>query len=590
VYDIDMSQIFIKLPFLIELFFNGLFILVYSLKLTDRLPRTWSIDYVNQFLEVGTIIIPFVLFFSVVINFLASKGIDDYLRRYVFSLVVFIPMVITWGDTEFAFWLSSAHLLSTILSLYDASEEEVPEVEMDLSGMPRNAFSMSNLLRQISLKPAQVILFSFAGVILLGTFLLMLPIASATGESFSFVDSLFMASSAVCVTGLSTISIGTQYSLFGQGVTLLLIQIGGLSIMTFYASMTIILGRSMGMKSKIMMLDIFDAGSLEDVFNMIFDIIKYTLVIELWGGLLLTVGFVMEGFEFGQALYYGIFHSVSAFCNAGFSLFDTSLESFGTKPLIHGTIMVLVVLGGLGFTVLKELRLTIIGRRAIVRLTAHTKIVIVSSAILIFSAAVFIFFGEFLNALDGYTLWEKMQISLFQSVTLRTAGFNSIPLGNLHSYTLYMMCLYMFIGGSPGSTAGGIKTTTLAILIQSIVATIKNERSVHLFDRQISPAVVVRTIAITFISLILVSVFILVMMRLESKQSFLSVMFEVVSASGTVGLSLGITTLLSSVGKLTITLVMFIGRIGPLTLLLAIGQRENKAGKFDYPEGRIMIG
>ena len=404
-----MSQIFIKLPFLIELFFNGLFILVYSLKLTDRLPRTWSIDYVNQFLEVGTIIIPFVLFFSVVINFLASKGIDDYLRRYVFSLVVFIPMVITWGDTEFAFWLSSAHLLSTILSLYDASEEEVPEVEMDLSGMPRNAFSMSNLLRQISLKPAQVILFSFAGVILLGTFLLMLPIASATGESFSFVDSLFMASSAVCVTGLSTISIGTQYSLFGQGVTLLLIQIGGLSIMTFYASMTIILGRSMGMKSKIMMLDIFDAGSLEDVFNMIFDIIKYTLVIELWGGLLLTVGFVMEGFEFGQALYYGIFHSVSAFCNAGFSLFDTSLESFGTKPLIHGTIMVLVVLGGLGFTVLKELRLTIIGRRAIVRLTAHTKIVIVTSAILIFSAAVFIFFGEFLNALDGYTLWEKMQ-------------------------------------------------------------------------------------------------------------------------------------------------------------------------------------
>ena len=586
-----MSQIFLKLPFLLELFFNGIFILVYSLKLTDRLPRNWSVEFINQFLEVGTFIIPFVLFFSVVINYLASRGIDDYLRRFVFSLVVFIPMVITWGDTEFAFWLSSAHLLSTILSLYDSNEdEEGNEIEMDLSGMPRNRFSMTALLRHISLKPAQVILFSFAGVILLGTFLLMLPIASATGESFNFVDSLFMAASAVCVTGLTTISVGEQYSIFGQGVILLLIQIGGLSIMTFYASMTIILGRSMGMKSKIMMLDIFDAQSLEDVFNMIFDIIKYTLVIELWGGLLLTVGFVMEGFEFGQALYYGIFHSVSAFCNAGFSLFDTSLESFGTKPLINGTIMVLIVLGGLGFTVLKELRLTVTGRRSIVRLSAHTKIVIVTSAILVFSAAVFIFFGEFLNALDGYTLWEKMQISLFQSITLRTAGFNSLPLGNLHSYTLYMMCLYMFIGGSPGSTAGGIKTTTLAILIQSIVATIKNEKSVHIFDRRISSAVVVRTIAITFISLILVSVFILVMMRIENKQSFLSVMFEVVSASGTVGLSLGITTLLSPMGKLVITLVMFIGRIGPLTLLLAIGQRENKAGKFDYPEGRIMIG
>src|SRR5690606_1642054 len=289
----------------------------------------------------------------------------------------------------FAFWLSTGHLLSTILSLYDADEDE--EEEDDFVAMTKiktNSFSMTNILRQITLKPAQVILFSFAGVILLGTFLLMLPIASANGESFGFVDSLFMAASAVCVTGLSTISVGTQYSLFGQGVILLLIQVGGLSIMTLYASMTIILGRSMGMKSKVMMLDIFDAKSLEDVFNMIFDIIKYTLVIELWGGLLLTVGFVMEGFEFGQALYYGIFHSVSAFCNAGFSLFDTSLESFGTKPLIHGTIMVLIVLGGLGFTVLRELRETVVGRRAIVRMSAHSKVVLVTSGILIFSAAV----------------------------------------------------------------------------------------------------------------------------------------------------------------------------------------------------------
>src|SRR5690606_23496277 len=468
-----MSQMIQKLPFLLELFVNGSFILLYSLKLTERLPKNWSPELIDNFLEIGTMVIPFVLFFSVVINFLASRGVDDYLRRFVFSLVVFIPMVITWGDTEFAFWLSSAHLLSTILSLYDTNEDdEEPDDYVALTMIRTNTFSMSNLLRQITLKPAQVILFSFAAVIMLGTFLLMLPIASANGESFGFIDSLFMAASAVCVTGLSTISVGTQYSLFGQGVILLLIQIGGLSIMTLYASMTIILGRSMGMKSKVMMLDIFDAGSLEDVFNMIFDIIKYTLVIELWGGLILTVGFVMEGFEFGQALYYGIFHSVSAFCNAGFSLFDTSLESFATKPLIHGTIMILVILGGLGFTVLRELREMIIGRRSLVRMSAHSKVVLVTSAILIFSAAVFIFFGEFLNALDGYTVWEKVQISLFQSVTLRSAGFNTIPLGSLHSYTLYLFGLYMFIGGSPGSTAGGIKTTTLAILIQSIVATI----------------------------------------------------------------------------------------------------------------------
>ncbi len=586
-----MSQLVQKLPFLLELFFNGIFILVYSLKLTERIPTNWSLSVVDQFLDIATMIIPFVLFFSVVINFLNSKGLDDYLRRFVFSLVVFVPMVVTWGDTEFAFWLSSAHLLSSILSLYDAADDEDKEEDpTPLPGLRTSTFSMTNLMRQITLKPAQIIVFSFVGVITLGTFLLMLPIASANGESIGFIDSLFMSASAVCVTGLTTVSVGTQYSLFGQCVIILLVQIGGLSIMTLYASMTVILGRTMGMKSKVMMLDIFDAKSLEDVFSTIFDIIKYTLVIELWGGLLLTVGFVMEGFEFGQALYYGIFHSISAFCNSGFTLFETSIESFSNKPLIHGTIMALIVLGGLGFIVLRELRETIVRRKSLVRMSAHSKVVLVTSGILIFSAAVFIFFGEFLNALDGYTLWEKMQISVFHSVTIRTSGFNTIPLASLHSYTLYMMCLFMFIGGSPGSTAGGIKTTTLAILIKSIVATIKNENSVHLFDRQIPPAVVVRTIAITFISLVLVSGFILVMMRLESKQSFLSVMFEVVSASSTTGLSLGITSLLSPLGKLTITLVMFIGRIGPLTFLLAVGQRENKAGKFDYPEGRIMIG
>src|SRR5690606_33233867 len=274
-----MSQMIQKLPFLVELFFNGIFILLYSLKISERLPRNWEPTIVDNVLEVGTMIIPFIIFFSVVVNFLSSRGMDDYLRRYVFSLVVFVPMVITWGDTEFAFWLSTGHLLSTILSLYDADEDE--EEEDDFVAMTKiktNSFSMTNILRQITLKPAQIILFSFAGVILLGTFLLMLPIAAANGESFGFIDSLFMAAAAVCVTGLSTISVGTQYSLFGQGVILLLIQIGGLSIMTLYASMTIILGRSMGMKSKVMMLDIFDAKSLEDVFNMIFDIIKYTLI------------------------------------------------------------------------------------------------------------------------------------------------------------------------------------------------------------------------------------------------------------------------------------------------------------------------
>ena len=252
--------------------------------------------------------------------------------------------------------------------------------------------------------------------------------------------------------------------------------------------------------------------------------------------------------------------------------------------------MVLITLGGLGFIVLKELKQVIVGGKSIVRLGLHSKVVIVTSVILTVAGALFIFFGEFLHALDSYTVWEKIQVSLFQSITLRTAGFNSIPLTNLNTYTLYAMTLFMFIGGSPGSTAGGIKTTTLAILYQSIKSTLKGKRSVGILDRKIPGPLVVRATAITFISIIITSIFILILMRLESDQGFLAIFFEVMSASGTVGLSLGITPVLSVMGKISIAALMLIGRIGPLTLLLAIAQRQNPTGKFDYPEGRIMIG
>ena len=360
--------------------------------------------------------------------------------------------------------------------------------------------------------------------------------------------------------------------------------------MTLYSSMAILLGRSMRMKDRIIMQDLLDVSSLEELFAMIVDIVKYTFLIELWGGLVLTIAFTFEGFEFSRAIYYGFFHSISAFCNAGFALFDTSLESYGTKPLIHLTIAILITLGGLGFIVLKELKEVIVNKKHLVRMSVHSKIVIITSFLLTAGGTIFIFFGEFLGALDGYTIWEQVQISLFQSVTLRTAGFNTIPLTNLNTYTIYAMTLFMFVGGSPGSTGGGIKTTTLAILIQSIKSTLKGKKTVEAFDRRISSPIVVRAIALTFISILITSFFILVLMRLEPEQSFLPLFFEVISASGTVGLTLGITSYLSVAGKMAISLLMLIGRIGPLTLILAVGQRHRSSGKFDYPDGRIMIG
>jgi trk system potassium uptake protein TrkH len=576
-----MNVFWQKSPIFLELFINGLFILLYSLKIMERLPSSLRAEDVNHVLSIGSYIIPFVILYSIALNFICSKNIETFIRKHIFSITVFVPLVITWGDIYFSFALCSAHLLSSILSLYDNDKPKKIE---------RTAKHKDTLFGNIRLKPAQIVLLSFSAVILFGTFFLMLPFSTVSSESMGFVDALFMATSATCVTGLATKSLATDLSTFGQIVTLVLIQIGGLSIMTLYSSMIILLGRSFGMKDRVIMQDLFDVSSLEGLFGMIIDIVKYTFIIELWGAIILTIAFSFDGFEFGKALYYGFYHSISAFCNAGFALFDTSLENYATNPLINGTISLLIMLGGIGFVALKEIREVLLNGKKFVRLGLHTKVVLTTSFLLTVFGALFIFFGEFLNALDSYTLWEKAQIAIFQSVTLRTAGFNSIPLTSLHTYTLYAMTLFMFIGGSPGSTAGGVKTTTLAILVQSIVSTLKGHKEVLIFDRKIPSIVVVRAVALMFISILITSFFIFALMILEPDQSFLSIFFEVISASGTVGLSLGLTPFLSAAGKICISMLMFSGRIGPLTLVLAIGSQEKYTGKIDYPDGRIMIG
>ncbi len=570
-----MHQLLSKIPFLLELFFNGTFIVLFSLKMTDKIPESWSVDLINSAINIGSYFIPIVLFFSVVINYINTNSIEGYLRKHVFSLMVFIPIVITWGDAEFCFWLALAHLISSVLTLYDID--------------PNDEEPQDGIVKKFTFRPAQLVLISFFVIVIVGTFLLKLPFSIQDGKTLSWVDALFMSTSAVCVTGLSTLSVTDNFSLFGQFILLLMIQIGGIGIMTLSSSLTILLGNSMGMKDRIIMQDLLDVSSLEELFNMIVDIIRYAFIIEFWGGIILTLAFTFEGFELGEAIWYGFFHSISAFCNAGFSLFNNSIESYATNPMIHGTISLLIILGGLGFIVLRELREIFFKGKSYARITLHTRIVLWTNFFLIAGGAIMFFFGEFLNALDGYSLWGKVQVSFFQSVTLRTAGFNSIPLTSLHSYTIYAMALLMFIGASPGSTGGGIKTTTLAILIQSIKSTLKGQKNVWIFKRNIAGPIVVRATALAFISIIITSIFILFMMRLEPDQSFLTVFFEVVSASGTVGLSLGITPFLSVFGKLAISVLMFIGRVGPLTLVLAIGEKKS-SGAHEFPDGRVMIG
>ena len=581
-----MNKLINRVPFLLELFINGLFIFLYSFYRVNKIQTKWiSEEMIGELITILGYTAPAVVLLVITGNFLKSIGIEDFLRRYVFSLIVFVPLVITVGDIEFAFWLSSVHLFSSVLSLYD-----VKEIDKNVAKRRRKPIFRGDLLDRITLAPAQIIILSFSVIILLGTLLLMLPISSAEGKSISFIDALFTATSATCVTGLTTLSLAQNFSFVGQLIVLLLIQVGGLGYMTLYSSLTILLGRSLALKEQVIMQDMLDISSFEDMLAMIFDIIKYTIVIELVGAIVLTIAFSFEGYDFGQSLYYGIFHSISAFCNAGFALFDDSLVSFQTNTLINSTVGMLIVLGGLGFIVIKDMEQVVRREKKIVNLTVHSKIVISTSVILILTVAFYIFFSEYLNVLSKYSLWDQIKISLFQSITTRTAGFNTIGLNQFQSHTVYLIALFMFIGASPGSTGGGIKTTTFALLFQSVKATLKGRDVVTFFDRRIPNILVVRAIAIIIISLILVSLFILILIRLEPEHSFLSIFFEVVSAFGTVGLSLGITPYLSGMGKLAIIVLMLCGRVGPLTMVLAIGKKSKDEGPIELPSGRVMIG
>lgn len=569
-----------RIPLLLEFLLNGFFVLVYTLQKAHQAPETLAKLPMEQIINHSIWVVPLVLFISLTANFLKSDGFEDFFRRYIFSLIIFVPMIITWGDVEFIYWLSAVHLFSSFISIYE-KEEETSNLQ---------ATAGSSFLFRLKLAPAEVVLLSFGGWILLGSLILILPVAAAPGKSIAYIDALFMATSATCVTGLSSISMPDEFSIFGQMIMLLLVQVGGLGIMTLSSSLALIMGKNLQMREQVIMQDVLDASSSEELLALIVDIIRYTFIVEFIGAMLLTVGFYQEGFEIGQSLYFGFYHAIMAFCNAGYALFNNNLEDFKFEPLISMTIAMLIILGGIGFSVMQDIFMTIKNKRSFRTLSVHTKIVLSVNTLLLSFGTIYLFFGEFLHAFQDMTMWERLQVSFFQSVTPRTAGFNTINLNSLHPHSLYMLILLMFIGASPGSTGGGVKTTTFAVLLQSVTATLKGKFDVEMFERRIPAATVVKSIAIFIISLIVVSAGVLIMMRLEPDKSFLALFFEVTSAFGTVGLSLGITPFLTYLGKLCIVLIMFVGRVGPLTLVLAVGSRAVMPSKVEYPDGKVLIG
>lgn len=448
-----------------------------------------------------------------------------------------------------------------------------------------------NLQRRLG--PARILMASFAGLIMLGTFLLTLPVA-AQGEALGFIDALFTATSATCVTGLTVVDTGKTFSPFGQIVILALIQLGGLGLMTFSTMFTFFLaGGRLSLGSRDILQETLSQGPMQNLKALLKTVFLATFVIEIAGALLLTLCF-MRDLPVSSALYHGVFHAISAFCNAGFALYTDNLESFKNDALVNFTVTSLIILGGLGFVVIFEINRK--RRNPRHHLSLHARVVLRMTAGLIIAGALGIFLLEYTNTIENLPWGEKLLSCYFQSVTARTAGFNTLSISTLTDATLLLLIGLMFMGASPGSCGGGIKTTTGAVLLAFIRARFRNEENVHLLHRRIPSDVLARAISVVFFSAVLIMVFTFLLLLSEaasishqqSRGIFLELFFEVTSAFGTVGLSTGITSSLAPLSKLLITLVMFIGRLGPLTVAIAVGKEAKM--RFTYAQENVLIG
>lgn len=448
------------------------------------------------------------------------------------------------------------------------------------------------------LSPATLVLASFSLTILVGSILLSLPF-STSGGSISWIDALFTATSAVCVTGLIVVDTGTYFTAIGQGVILCLIQVGGIGVMTIAVVLFRWVGRKISFHQRMAMQELFSHKPRGDILSLVKSIIVFTLAAELVGAVLLFIHWSQE-LSFTAALYTSVFHAVSAFCNAGFSTFPDSMMRYRDNLLLNLTMSGLIVVGGIGFPVLYDLQNWMRHRRkSLVRLSIQTKTVLVTTLFLIVSGAAMFSFLESASLGSAYPVRERILASVFQSITCRTAGFNTVDIASLGEATLLLLIFLMYFGASPGSCGGGVKTTTLALGVAFAVSRMKRRRRVNIYHKSIPEETVTRSASLMLMSTgIIVAVLFMLLMgdciggrNASSCQSggFLAYLFETVSAFGTVGLSMGITANLSTWGKFWIVLMMLVGRVGVLTFSYIIAGNSATKG-IEYSEENIMIG
>ena len=404
------------------------------------------------------------------------------------------------------------------------------------------------------------------------------------------LDSLFTATSAVCVTGLVIVDTGTHWNAFGQTIIILLIEIGGLGFMSFTTFLAVLLGKKITLRERLIMQEAMNTFNIQGLVKMVEYVIGFTFGVQIIGAVILSTQFIPE-FGLVKGVLYSLFHSISAFCNAGFDLFGNfnSLTGYYDNSVIIIIIALLIIIGGLGFTVWLELYSY--NFKGIRKISVHSKIVILITSVLVIGGTILMFLLEYNNpeTLGPMGIIDKIINSFFAAVTPRTAGFNSISTSGMTTAGKFLTIILMFIGGSPGSTAGGLKTATFGLIILTVISVVKGREDTEAFGRRFSKELVYKAFAILFVAISLVILATMILSISEYKESLLDLLYEVTSAFGTVGITVGVTQRLSSFGKVVILIMMYFGRVGPLTVALAITSRRKKAS-YKYPEGKILIG
>lgn len=440
-----------------------------------------------------------------------------------------------------------------------------------------------------------IIMLSFLAAVLVGAILLSLPISSKDGTATPFVDALFTATTSTCVTGLVVVPTASHWSLFGHIVILFLVQLGGLGVITVMSCLAFLLHRRVGLSDKLLLQDSFNLNSLSNLNSFVKKVVIGALSVEAVGALLYMTVFVPQ---FGaKGIWISVFNSVSAFCNAGMDIIgDNSLSDYAGNPIINGVTCMLITLGGLGFVVWFDILRVIKERgkkktKLFSSLTLHSKIALSTSIILLLTGAIATFFFEYNNphTIGELSLFDKIQASFFQSVTTRTAGFFTIPQDKLTNGTSLVSVLLMFVGGSPIGTAGGIKTVTITVLFASALASVKNNNNLSLFNRTINEKTIRKAVAVTVtsFSITLLSTILLIAV---TDAPFMDILYETVSATATVGLTKNLTPYLNTAGKLIITISMYLGRIGPISLAVALNLKKENKNIIKNPAEDISVG